>query len=218
VISDRWKRARSVVCWRWKRQGDDFPEDASNKSPQPTGISPVFSPQPLCLRPAAGLGVKRSGTHRRRTGAGRASHLCEGGIPGCDGLCDRLGQFIGTGSHGVPVFLGGAEEGFDDNRRAWGEVNEGPAAVGAGQGVSMSKGGPGGGGMSMTNGGVQYSSVICSPPWAGLGMSFCPFASTTKSKTSSGTWPRRLGTFSGTSITSKVSRRSMSSSSTGSYL
>lgn len=41
-----------------------------------------------------------------------------------------------------------------------------------------------------TGGGLtpfQYSSVICSPPWAGLGMRRWRLASTTKSSTSSGT-------------------------------
>ena len=64
----------------------------------------------------------------------------------------------------------------------------------------------------------QYSSVICSPPWAGLGISFWPLLSTTKSSTSSGTCPSRLGTFSGTSITSKTSLRPISSNCTAAYL
>ncbi len=50
---------------------------------------------------------------------------------------------------------------------------------------------------------VQYSSLICTPPCSGLGMSLRFLESTTKSRYSKGIWPSRLGTFSPTSTTLK---------------
>jgi len=55
--------------------------------------------------------------------------------------------------------------------------------------------------------GAQYSSYICSPPWAGLPTSRRPCTSMVKSRCSSGIWPMRTGTSSGTSITSMLQVR-----------
>jgi len=61
----------------------------------------------------------------------------------------------------------------------------------------------------------QYSSVICFSPCSGLGMSFCFFGSTTKSRYSSGTWPTKFGTVSSTPTTSNVPCRPITSNRTG---
>src|SRR5207249_599607 len=53
----------------------------------------------------------------------------------------------------------------------------------------------------------QYSSYMCSPPWAGLPISAQLRKSSTRSRCTSGNWPMRTGTVSGTSSTSIVQLR-----------
>jgi AraC family transcriptional regulator of adaptative response/methylated-DNA-[protein]-cysteine methyltransferase len=53
----------------------------------------------------------------------------------------------------------------------------------------------------------QRMSIMCSPPWSGLPISFRPTGSTTKSRASSGICPISTGQSSGTSLTSNVHSR-----------
>ena len=63
---------------------------------------------------------------------------------------------------------------------------------------------------------VQYSSLICLSPCAGLGRRAWAFESTTRSTYSSGIWPSRFGTDSSMSTTPKSPCRPISSRCTGS--